>query len=525
MITAIIRNKENTLVLELPHSIYDIYEKLQSIGIMQPPKRIPLTDNEDEDIGVKLFSESDFGQHLLLTLHEKNTIADANMLTLVIGAASEDIKEELEQNILYDQYDSMDEVINAVRQMTQDAGPVKAVFFCPLVGNIDEGDGDMFTVGDSYLADSADEIADALNRYTANDENDMATYYNKDDGVNEKLTSAVWSVELHGDRLFGRIDCSLKEALTAEETEALRDWLTGQCSDGLCEGFEQQPIDTMDGELFVSFWNSGDDYAKAADPIPFGTYTVKETVFPKDYRAYGKSEWTVTLNKNTPNATITIKAVNELIPGSAKIVKVSEDGKVDGITFRIQGNGIDKTVKTANGGVIQVDNLKPGVYTVTESEYDKYIPQEVRRVTVVSGQVSTVNFSNKLRRGDLTVKKTAEDGLTEGMKFRLYGTSISGIEVNEYAVTDKNGIAKFKNVLIGTGYTLEEVDTPTRYVVPDKQTAAVEWNKVTNKSFDNVLKKFNVTVTKSDSEKGLPHLLQVIAPEYKAAIFGKAGGR
>lgn len=190
--------------------------------------------------------------------------------------------------------------------------------------------------------------------------------------------------------------------------------------------------------------------------------------------------------------------------GSAKIVKVSEDGKVDGITFRIQGEGIDKTVKTANGGVIQVDNLKPGVYTVTETEYDKYIPQEVRRVTVVSGQVSTVNFSNKLRRGDLTVKKTAEDGLTEGMKFRLYGTSLSGIEVNEYAVTDKNGVAKFKDVLIGTGYTLEEVDTPTRYVVPDKQTAAIEWNKVTNKSFDNDLKKFNVTVTKSDRRTGLP---------------------
>ena len=261
MITAIIRNKENTLVLELPHSIYDIYDKLHSIGIMQPPKQIPLTDNEDEDIGVKLFSESDFGQHLLLTLNEKNTIADANMLTLVIGAASEDIKEELEQNILYDQYGSMDEVISAIRQMTQDTGPIKAVFFCPLVGNIDDGDGDMFTVGDSYLADSADEIADALKEYTANDENDMAAYYNEDDGVSEKLTSAVWSVELHGDRLFGRIDCSLKEALTAEETEVLRDWLTGQCSDGLGEGFEQQPIDTMDGELFVSFWNSGDDYA------------------------------------------------------------------------------------------------------------------------------------------------------------------------------------------------------------------------------------------------------------------------
>lgn len=276
MITAIIRNKENTLVLDLPHSIYDIYEKLQSIGIMQPPKQIPLTDNEDEDIGVKLFSESDFGQHLLLTLHEKNSIADANMLTLVIGAASEDIKEELEQNILYDQYGSMDDVISAVRQMTQDTDPVKAVFFCPLVGNIDEGDGDMFTVGDSYLADSADEISDALKDYTANDENDMAAYYNEDDGVSEKMTSAVWSVEMHGDRLFGRIDCSLKEALTAEETEALRDWLTGQCSDGLGEGFEQQPIDTMDGQLFVSFWNSGDDYAMMTES-EFDEYLQTET--------------------------------------------------------------------------------------------------------------------------------------------------------------------------------------------------------------------------------------------------------
>lgn len=261
MITAIIRNKENTLVLDFPRSIYDLYEKLQSVGIMRSPKQITLTDNENENIGVKLFSDNDFGRHLLFTLNEENTLNDANLLTLIVQAADEDIKEALEQDILYDQYGSMNEVVAAVRQMTQDAGPVKAVFFCPLVGNIDEGNGDMFTVGDSYLADSEGEINDALKEYTANDENDMAAYYNEDDGIKEKLTSAVWSVELHGGRLFGRIDCSLKEALTAEEAEALRDWLTGQCSDGLGEGFEQQPIDTMDGELFVSFWNSGDDYA------------------------------------------------------------------------------------------------------------------------------------------------------------------------------------------------------------------------------------------------------------------------
>ena len=190
--------------------------------------------------------------------------------------------------------------------------------------------------------------------------------------------------------------------------------------------------------------------------------------------------------------------------GSTKIVKTSEDGKVEGISFTITGNGVNKTVTTGAGGVIQIDNLAPGVYTVTEQNYDKYEPQEVRRVTVVSGQVAMVSFNNSLKRGTLIVTKTSEDGLNEGVKFHLYGTSLSGLAVDEYAVTDSTGKAVFSDVLIGTGYTLEEVDTAIRYVVPEKQTAAVEWNTVTNKSFTNILKKWNVTVTKSDAETGLP---------------------
>lgn len=190
--------------------------------------------------------------------------------------------------------------------------------------------------------------------------------------------------------------------------------------------------------------------------------------------------------------------------GSAKIVKTSEDGKVAGITFTVTGNGVNQTVQTGPNGEIQIDNLTPGVYTVTEQNYDKYEPQEVRRVTVVSGQVATVNFNNVLKRGDLIVAKTSEDGLNEGVTFRLSGTSLSGLAVDEYAVTDSSGVARFDDVLIGTGYVLEEVDTAIRYVVPDNQTAAVEWNTVTNKSFHNVLKKWNLTVTKSDNETGTP---------------------
>ena len=92
----------------------------------------------------------------------------------------------------------------------------------------------------------------------------------------------------------------------------------------------------------------------------------------------------------------------------------------------------------------------------------------------------------------------------EGVKFHLYGTSLSGLAVDEYAVTDKNGLAKFENVLISGSmpYTLEEVDTAIRYVVPASQTAPIEWKKVTKRSFTNILKKFNVTVLKTDVETG-----------------------
>lgn len=73
-------------------------------------------------------------------------------------------------------------------------------------------------------------------------------------------------------------------------------------------------------------------------------------------------------------------------------------------------------------------------------------------------------------------------------------------------MTDAKGLASFKNVLISGSnpYTLEEVDTAVRYVVPASQTAPIEWNKVTKRSFNNILKKFNVTVTKTDAETGKP---------------------
>ena len=162
---------------------------------------------------------------------------------------------------------------------------------------------------------------------------------------------------------------------------------------------------------------------------------VKETVFPTNYHAYGKTEWTVTVDADN-DGLVTINAVNEQDDGSVKIVKTSEDSKVEGITFTVSGNGINKTVTTNAKGEIQIDGLKPGTYTVTETVADKYEPQKSQMVTVVSNKTSTVTFNNVLKRGDLQITKTAEDGMVEGAKFHLYGTSLSGIKVDEYATTN-----------------------------------------------------------------------------------------
>lgn len=264
----------------------------------------------------------------------------------------------------------------------------------------------------------------------------------------------------------------------------------------------------------IRFSVNGNKLTITADTAPADTVTI--TAEKKNSQRRGVITWTDGVygpNGKLQDTVTYAQTVNDPVKGylnikvsygSAKIVKTSEDGKVEGISFTITGNGVNKTVTTGAGGIIQIDNLAPGVYTVTEQNYDKYEPQEVRRVTVVSGQVTTVNFNNTLKRGTLIVTKTSEDGLNEGVKFHLYGTSLSGLAVDEYAVTGSAGKAVFSDVLIGTGYTLEEVDTAIRYVVPEKQTAAVEWNTVTNKSFTNILKKWNVTVTKSDAETGLP---------------------
>lgn len=262
MIGAIIKNKGDTLIIDFPRDIYDIYLKLQSIGILLRPKQILLTDQEGEQIKVKLYAESEVGNHLIQLLNEQNSIADVNILASMVQNAGEEIQPGLEQNLLYGLYHSIQEVADSIKQMTYDFGQVKLAFYCPLAGVVDEECGDLrYPVENGYLKDYQWAIEEAIEQNTAMNGHEMAEFFNKDMNIKENLVSAVWSVASYQGKVFGKISCRLKEELTQAEDAILRNWICEQNAVGWGKWFEQQAIDTEDGSLYVSFWNDSIDYS------------------------------------------------------------------------------------------------------------------------------------------------------------------------------------------------------------------------------------------------------------------------
>ena len=260
MINAIINNKDKTAVVEFPMDLYKLYQDLHEIGFQGGPHRVKLTDNEEDDIRVKLFSDNDFGNHLVLLFNENDTLEDVHTVVGAITIAPDEVKEQLEEYILHDQLDTKEELYDLLTELKETNAPVVTTFYCPLTGQIhDEEDGGMNDVDGRFLSDYISEIEEKL-EHEQNPDFEIADYITDHPTANAKLKMARWSVEEIGGVLYGRIDCRSAEAFTSEEIEAIKDGISGQNSDGFGEGFEQREISTDEGDLYVSFWHSGDDY-------------------------------------------------------------------------------------------------------------------------------------------------------------------------------------------------------------------------------------------------------------------------
>lgn len=277
----------------------------------------------------------------------------------------------------------------------------------------------------------------------------------------------------------------LKVATAAGSVKIVKD-----SEDGVVDGIKF----TITGNGVNQTVTTKNDGVIQVDNLRPGTYTVTEVV---EDRYEPQTAKTVTV---VSGQTATVLFNNTLKRGDLKIVKTSEDGIVSGIPFVVSGNGITKNVTTDAYGEIKIEGLLPGTYTVTEQHKDYYEPQASQTVTVEYDKTATVSFDNVLKRGDLTVTKTAEDGLTEGIKFRLTGTSDSGVKIDVTATVDSTGKAYFKDILIGSGYVLEEVDTALKYIVPDSQDVEIEWAKVATAEVYNELKRGDLKVIKTSED-------------------------
>ena len=217
--------------------------------------------------------------------------------------------------------------------------------------------------------------------------------------------------------------------------------------------------------------------------LPIGKYTVTEdgSTVPAAYLV--ANEQTVTVEYNT---TAEVKVTNEEKTGSIKVQKRTEGQKnVEGITFYLKGTSdsgreINIPATTDKDGVAVFENVPVGTYMVIEDEETVpygYLVADEKKVTVIYSETVDAEIINNEQTGTIKVHKRTEGDLNiSGITFYLKGTSDTGREINIPATTDKDGVAVFENVPVGTYKIIEDKETvPYGYLVADEKEVKVEY--------------------------------------------------
>ena len=211
----------------------------------------------------------------LLTAEEKEELTEWIKLQndAGIGARAEQIPLEAEEgtlfvgcnangpdNFVYDREQFTAHLNGDTPAMTPAMTPEseQITFYCPLTVSCYDDDGEQeVELGNKFLVWYKEEIRTALRAEIREGEN-MAQYL--DPSLQDKVASVEWDIEVVNGTAYGKITCELTEPLDMDEQAELASWISGQNSDGLGEGFEQRPVKTGDGELFVHLWDFDDNY-------------------------------------------------------------------------------------------------------------------------------------------------------------------------------------------------------------------------------------------------------------------------
>ena len=219
------------------------------------------------------------------------------------------------------------------------------------------------------------------------------------------------------------------------------------------------------------------------EKLPIGKYTVTEdgSTVPAAYLVADEQEVTVEYNE-----TAEVKVTNEEKTGSIKVQKRTEGQKnVEGITFYLKGTSdsgreINIPATTDKDGVAVFENVPIGTYSIIEDEETVpygYLVADEKEVKVEYAQTIDETILNNEQTGTVKVHKKT-DGMTniEGIKFILSGVSDTGREIRIEAVTDKDGLAKFEGVPVGTYTITEDGSTvPYGYLVADSKQVTVTY--------------------------------------------------
>ena len=266
-----------------------------------------------------------------------------------------------------------------------------------------------------------------------------------------------------------------------------------------------------------------------------GTYYVKETAAPTAYRL-DSTIHEFTVGGEEPAVWSHVKTIdNDLKRYRLALLKTDETGSqpLSGATFKLTGNGIERTGVSDENGRVYFDDLPYGTYTIAETQAPAgYAPAEVITVTIDDSNtyrpdgVVAVSEPIKNAHTKLTVLKWNDNGTVPlpGATFRIrnaagqyvLATGADGAYTYTGLTDDSDSASRF--VTAGSGaftlayipmgeYTLEEIEAPDGYII---LTASVNFGiqeAETSVSINNTRIHAKLKLVKADaSGKRLPNV-------------------